>query len=64
MTYINLLFIVGLILLVIGMYSAFSLLKLSLSKTKEELQETNIINLWILFAICAPTGLALMYPAF
>jgi hypothetical protein len=63
MTYINLLFIVGSFLLVIGMYSSFSLLRLSLSKTKQELQEMNIVNLWILFAVCVPTGLALMFPA-
>tara|TARA_B100001287_G_scaffold193813_1_gene163901 strand:+ start:898 stop:1092 length:195 start_codon:yes stop_codon:yes gene_type:complete len=64
MNFVDLIFIVGLLLLLIGMYSAFSLLRLSLNKTKQELQEVNMVTLWILFAICVPTGLALMYPGF
>ena len=41
MEFIDLLFAVGIFLIVIGMYSAFSLVNLSISKTKEELNNKN-----------------------
>ena len=42
MEFIDLLFGVGIFLLAIGMYSAFSLVNLSISKTKEELKDINV----------------------
>ena len=61
MEFIDLLFGVGVFLLAIGMYSAFSLVNLSISKTKEELKDINVANLWVLFLICLPVGLILVY---
>ena len=61
MEFIDLLFGVGIFLLAIGMYSAFSLVSLSISKTKEELKDINVANLWVLFLICLPVGLILVY---
>ena len=61
MEFIDILFAVGVFLLVIGMYSAFSLVNLSISKTKEELKDINVANLWVLFLICLPVGLILVY---
>ena len=66
MEFIDLLYGVGIVLLAIGMYSAYSLVNLSLSKTKisktkEELKDINIANLWVLFLICLPLGLVLVY---
>ena len=61
MEFIDLLFGVGIFLLAIGMYSAFSLVNLSISKTKEELKDINVANLWVLFLICLPIGLILVY---
>ena len=61
MEFIDLLFGVGIFLLAIGMYSAFSLVNLSISKTKEELKDINVANLWVLFLICLPLGLILVY---
>ena len=42
MEFVDLIFIVGLFLLGVGLYSAFSLLRLSITKTKEELKDTNV----------------------
>ena len=61
MSFIDIIFILGLILVAIGIYSVFSLLKLSISKTKEELKDLNVANLWILFVICLPLGLVFIY---
>tara|TARA_X000000950_G_C13781108_1_gene605119 strand:+ start:812 stop:1006 length:195 start_codon:yes stop_codon:yes gene_type:complete len=61
MSFIDIIFILGLILIAIGIYSVFSLLKLSISKTKEELKDLNVANLWILFVICLPLGLVFIY---
>ena len=61
MEFIDLLFVVGIFLLAIGMYSSFSLVNLSISKTKEELKDINVANLWVLFLICLPVGLILVY---
>ena len=61
MTFIDIIFILGLILIAIGIYSVFSLLKLSISKTKEELKDLNVANLWILFVICLPLGLVFIF---
>ena len=33
----------------------------SISKTKEELKDINVANLWVLFLICLPIGLILVY---
>lgn len=61
MSFIDIIFILGIILITIGIYSVFSLLKLSISKTKEELKDLNVANLWILFVICLPLGLVFIY---
>ena len=61
MSFTDIIFILGLILIAIGIYSVFSLLKLSISKTKEELKDLNVANLWILFVICLPLGLVFIY---
>ena len=61
MEFIDLLFGVGIFLLAIRMYSAFSLVNLSISKTKEELKDINVANLWVLFLICLPVGLILVF---
>ena len=53
MEFVDLIFIVGLFLLGVGLYSAFSLLRLSITKTKEELkdhqrcQSLGVIHSWI-----------------
>ena len=61
MKFIDLIFIIGIILLIIGIYSVFSLLRGSITKTKEELKDLNVANLWILFLICLPLGLVFVY---
>ena len=61
MKFIDLIFIIGIILLIIGSYSVFSLLRVSITKTKEELKDLNVANLWILFLICLPLGLVFVY---
>ena len=61
MEFIDLLFGVGIFLLALGMYSAFSLVNLSISKTKEELKDINVANLWVSFLICLPVGVILVY---
>ena len=48
MGFVDIVFILGILLLGIGSYSAFSLLKLSINKTKEELKDINVANLWVL----------------
>ena len=45
----------------IGMFSAFSLLRLSMKKTKEELKDINVANLWVLFVVCLPLGLVFIF---
>ena len=42
MEFIDLIFGVGIFLLAIGMYSAFSLVNLNISKTNEELKDINV----------------------
>ena len=61
MEFIDIIFIVGLFLMFIGASSAVALLRLSILKSKEELKDLNVANLWMLFSICLPTGLFLMY---
>ena len=61
MGFVDIVFILGILLLGIGSYSAFSLLKLSKNKTKEELKDINVANLWVLFLLCSPVGLLLIY---
>lgn len=61
MTFTDIVFVLGIILMLIGIYSVFSLLKLSISKTKEELKDLNVANLWILFLVCLPLGLVFIY---
>ena len=61
MTFTDIIFVLGIILMLIGIYSVFSLLKLSISKTKEELKDLNVANLWILFLVCLPLGLVFIY---
>ena len=61
MSFIDILFILGLILIAIGVYSVISLLKLSISKSKEEIKDINVANLWILFVICLPLGLVFIF---
>ena len=61
MKFVDILFFLGIILLTIGIYSVFSLLRISITKSKEELKDLNIANLWILFLICLPLGLVFVY---
>lgn len=61
MRFVDIVFIVGILLLIIGTFSAISLLRLSINKTKEELKDINIANLWVLFILCSPIGLLLIY---
>ena len=61
MQFIDLIFIVGLFLLGIGLYSAFYLLRLSVTKSKDELKDINVANLWVLFAVGVTLGLVLVY---
>ncbi|MGY9028176.1 MAG: hypothetical protein ACKVIT_10000 [Candidatus Puniceispirillales bacterium] len=61
MKFVDIVFIVGLLLLLIGSFSAISLLRLSINKTKDELKDINVANLWVLFILCCPVGLLLMY---
>jgi hypothetical protein len=61
MKFVDIIFIVGLLLLLIGSFSAISLLRLSINKTKDELKDINVANLWVLFILCCPVGLLLMY---
>jgi hypothetical protein len=61
MKFVDIVFIVGLLLLLIGSFSAISLLRLSINKTKEELKDINVANLWVLFILCCPIGLFLIY---
>jgi hypothetical protein len=61
MQFVDLIFIVGLFLLGIGLYSAFYLLRLSVTKSKDELKDINVANLWVLFAVGVTMGLVLVY---
>ena len=61
MQFVDLIFIVGLFLLGIGLYSAFYLLRLSVTKSKDELKDINVANLWVLFAVGITLGLVLVY---
>jgi len=61
MGFIDIIFAVGILLLILGLFSAVSLVKISVSKTKEEVKDLNAANLWVIFLICVPTGLFLMY---
>lgn len=61
MRFVDLIFIVGLFLLGIGLYSAFYLLRLSVTKSKDELKDINVANLWVLFAVGVTMGLVLVY---
>jgi hypothetical protein len=61
MQFVDLIFIVGLFLLGIGLYSAFYLLRLSVTKSKDELKDINVANLWVLFAVGVTIGLVLVY---
>ena len=61
MGFVDIVFILGILLLGIGSYSALSLLKLSINKTKEELKDINVANLWVLFLLCCPVGLLLIF---
>jgi|TARA_B100000780_G_scaffold250010_1_gene195995 hypothetical protein len=61
MKFVDVIFFLGIILLAIGVYSVFSLLRISITKSKEELKDLNIANLWILFLICLPLGLVFVY---
>jgi hypothetical protein len=61
MQFVDLIFIVGLFLLGIGLFSAFYLLRLSITKSKEELKDINVANLWVLFTIGLSLGLILIY---
>ena len=44
MEFVDLIFIVGILLLILGCFSGFSLLRISVSKTKEELKDINVAN--------------------
>lgn len=61
MKFIDVLFIIGIFLICLGSYAGFYLLKLSVNKTKEELKDLNIVNLWVLFSICIPFGLLMIF---
>jgi hypothetical protein len=61
MKFVDIIFFLGIILLTIGIYSVFSLLRISITKSKEELKDLNIANLWILFLICLPLGIVFVY---
>ena len=61
MEFVDLIFVVGLFLLGVGLYGAFSLLRLSITKTKEELKDTNVANLWVLFTVGLLLGIGLVY---
>jgi hypothetical protein len=61
MDFIDIIFAVGLLLLTLGLYSAVSLVRLSASKTKDELKDLSVANLWVVFLICVPVGLSLIY---
>ncbi len=60
-TFIDIIFFLGIILSIIGIYAVFSLLRLSIVKTKEELKDLNIANLWVLFLVCLPLGLIFIF---
>ena len=61
MKFVDILFGVGIFLILIGAYSASQLLSLSMSKSKDQLKDINIANLWVLFFIGIPIGLLLIY---
>ena len=61
MGFTDVIFVVGLLLLILGLYSAVSLVRLSASKTKDELKDLSVANLWVVFLICVPVGLFLIY---
>ena len=61
MGFIDIIFVIGIFLIGIGMFSAFSLLRLSMKKTKEELKDINVANLWVLFVVCLPLGLFFIF---
>tara|TARA_B100000795_G_scaffold212175_1_gene165813 strand:- start:4602 stop:4796 length:195 start_codon:yes stop_codon:yes gene_type:complete len=61
MEFVDILFGVGIFLILIGAYSAYQLLSLSMAKSKDQLKDINIANLWVLFFIGIPIGLLLIY---
>jgi len=61
MEFVDVIFIVGIILLLVGLSSGIFLLKLSIGKTKEELKDLNVANLWVLFCLCMPLGLIMIF---
>ena len=61
MGFLDLIFLIGIILLLVGLYSVVSLLRLSIKKTKEELKDLNVANLWVLFVVCLPLGLVFVF---
>jgi len=61
MEFIDVVFIIGIFLIIMGLFSSFTILRLSMKKTKEELKDINIANLWVLFVICLPLGLTFIY---
>lgn len=61
MGFIDVIFIIGIFMTLIGLYASYSLLNLSIKKSKEELKDLNVANLWVLFGICLPLGLVLIY---
>jgi len=61
MGFLDLIFLIGIILLLVGLYSVVSLLRLSIKKTKEELKDLNVANLWVMFAVCLPLGLVFVF---
>jgi uncharacterized membrane protein YfcA len=61
MKFVDIVFIVGIFLILIGVYSAYQLLSLSMSKSKDELKDLNVANLWVLFFIGIPVGLLMIY---
>ena len=56
MDFIDIIFITGMFLIIIGLFSSFMLLRLSIKKSREELKDINIANLWVLFVVCLPPG--------
>jgi len=61
MGFIDIIFAIGIFLIGISMFSAFSLLRLSMKKTKEELKDINVANLWVLFVVCLTLGLFFIF---
>ena len=61
MTFTDIIFLIGVLLIIVSMYSVVSLLRLSIKKTKEELRDLNVANLWVLFIVCLPLGLFFIF---